>query len=76
MSNQKNNLDKVAPGCAIGGDEFQNRERLLPDKKGRAWYECDVNTVDGKRGQERVVYSSDGLIYYSPDNHKSFTRLY
>ena len=75
-SNQKNNLDKVAPGCAIGGDEFQNRERLLPDKKGRAWYECDVNTVDGKRGKERVVYSSDGLIYYPPDNHKSFTRLY
>ncbi len=75
-SNKKDNLGHVAPGCAIGGDAFGNREGLLPDAKGRTWKECDVNTQNGKRGKERIVFSSDGLIYYSPDNHKSFEQLY
>ena len=75
-SNKKNNLDSVAPGCAIGGDSFGNREGLLPDAKGRNWYECDVNVKNGKRGDERIVYSNDGLIYFTDDNHKSFTKLY
>ena len=75
-TNKKDNLGKVAPGCAIGGGGFQNREKQLPQAKGRSWYECDVNTKNGKRGKERVVYSNDGLIYYTPDNHKTFTKLY
>lgn len=73
---KKNNLDIVAPGCAIGGDRFGNREGLLPDKKGREWFECDVNTQGGARSDERLVWSSDGLIYYTPDNHRSFVQLY
>ena len=73
---KKNNLGKVMPGCSIGGDEFQNREKQLPAKKGRTWYECDVNTVDGKRSDERLVYSSDGLIYYTPDAHDTYIQLY
>lgn len=75
-SSKKNNLGEVAPGYAIGGDVFQNREKLLPSKKGRTWLECDVNVKDGKRGRERIVYSNDGLIYYTADNYKSFTQLY
>lgn len=75
-SRQKDNLEAVAPGGAIGGDAFGNREGLLPDADGRAWHECDVNIQDGKRGRERLVYSSDGLIYYTTDNYQSFTRLY
>jgi len=75
-SNKKNNLGDVAPGCAIGGDVFQNREGLLPKAKNRVWYECDVNIKDGKRGKERIVYSNDGLIYYTFDSYKSFTQLY
>ena len=73
---KKDNLNDVMPGCSIGGDEFQNREKLLPAKKGRTWYECDVNTVDGKRSDERIVFSSDGLIYYTPDAFKSFIQLH
>jgi len=72
---RKDNLGDVAPGCAIGGDRFGNREGLLPDADGRQWYECDVNVQNGKRSGERLVWSSDGLIYYTPDNHKSFERL-
>ncbi|MEG1776178.1 MAG: ribonuclease domain-containing protein [Clostridia bacterium] len=75
-SNKKDNLGKAAPGCAIGGDLFRNREKLLPQAKSRQWRECDVNVQNGKRGKERIVYSNDGLIYYSPDNHKTFTKLY
>ena len=73
---KKDNLDEVMPGCSIGGDEFQNREKQLPSAKGRTWYECDVNTTDGKRSDERIVYSSDGLIYYTPDAFKTFVQLY
>ncbi len=73
---KKDNLGAVMPGCSIGGDEFQNREKLLPSAKGRKWYECDVNTVNGKRSDERLVFSSDGLIYYTPDAFDSFIQLY
>ena len=73
---KKDNLGDVMPGCSIGGDEFQNREKLLPQAKGRVWYECDLNAVDGKRSDERLVYSNDGLIYYTNDNYKTFTQLY
>ena len=69
-------LEKYAPGKCIGGDSFGNREGLLPDKKGRTWCECDINTL-GKntRGSERLVYSNDGLIYYTGDRYQSFTLL-
>lgn len=75
-SAKKNNLGKVMPGCSIGGDEFQNREKKLPVQKGRTWYECDLNAVDGKRSDERLVFSSDGLIFYTPDAHDTFIQLY
>lgn len=75
-SSKKNNLAQVAPGCAIGGDSFGNREGLLPGKNGRTWFECDVNAQNGERSDERLVWSNDGLIYYTPDNHKSFEQLY
>lgn len=75
-SNSKDNLAEVAPGYTIGGDEFGNREGLLPSSPLRTWYECDVNRDDGKRSQERLVFSSDGLIYYTNDGFKTFEQLY
>jgi len=73
---KKDNLGQVMPGCSIGGDKFQNREKQLPTAKGRTWYECDLNVQDGKRSDERLVYSSDGLIYYTPDAFKTFIELH
>ncbi len=70
------NLWEVADGMCIGGDRFGNREGLLPDAPGRTWYECDVNFDGGYRGGERIVFSSDGLIYYTDDHYESFTLLY
>ena len=70
------NLGDVAPGMSIGGDKFGNREGLLPKKDGRQYYECDINSDGGYRGAERIVYSNDGLIYYTGDHYESFELLY
>ena len=70
------NLWDVTDQMSIGGDRFGNREKLLPDLDGRIWYECDVNYFGGFRGPERLVYSNDGLVYYTQDHYQSFTRLY
>lgn len=72
----KGNLDDVAPGMSIGGNKFGNREGLLPKAKGRTYYECDINYEGGHRGAERIVYSNDGLIYYTEDHYDSFELLY
>ena len=61
---------------SIGGDRFGNREGLLADKEGRQYYECDINYEGGFRGPERLVYSNDGLIYYTGDHYDSFELLY
>ena len=70
-------LEPYAPGKSIGGGYFGNYEGLLPDAKGREWTECDINTRGKKsRGAERIVFSNDGLIYYTGDHYESFTLLY
>ena len=70
-------LDDCAPGKCIGGDRFGNYEGLLPDAPGRTWTECDIGTL-GKdsRGAKRIVFSNDGLIYYTDDHYESFELLY
>jgi len=70
-------VDRVLPGMCIGGDYFGNYEGLLPKAKGRRWTECDVNTLGKKsRGSERIIFSNDGLIYYTADHYESFEQLY
>lgn len=70
-------LESYCPGKCIGGDKFGNREGNLPDKKGRVWYECDIDTLGAKeRGAKRIVYSNDGLIYYTQDHYETFELLY
>ena len=63
-------------GAAIGGDRFGNREGLLPEQTGRSYTECDINT-DGadSRGAERLIFSNDGLYFYTSDHYASFTEL-
>ena len=72
----KGNLDDVLPGMSIGGSEFYNDEGLLPDAPGRTWTECDINYEGGYRGAERIVFSNDGLIFYTGDHYKTFEQLY
>lgn len=73
---REGNLWDVAPGMSIGGSRFGNYEGLLPDQKGRKWFECDINFDGSYRGAERIVYSNDGLIYYTEDHYESFEQLY
>ncbi|MBQ0000520.1 MAG: ribonuclease [Clostridiales bacterium] len=74
--NKLGNLDKVAPGKSIGGDKFGNYEELLPTEKGRKYFECDIDFDGGYRGAKRIIFSNDGLIYYTEDHYKSFEQLY
>ncbi len=70
-------VDEACPGKSIGGDRFGNRERKLPNAKGRTWYECDIDYKGGRsRGSKRLVYSNDGLIYYTEDHYQTFEQLY
>lgn len=70
------NLWEVAPGMSIGGDRFGNYEGLLPEADGRTWTECDIDFDGGYRNDKRIVFSNDGLIYYTDDHYESFTQLY
>lgn len=70
------NLWEVTEQMSIGGDVFGNREGKLPKKDGRKWFECDINYEGGYRGEERIVYSNDGLIYYTDNHYESFTKIY
>ena len=72
----KGNLHKVAPGKSIGGDKFGNREGLLPKKDGRVYYECDIDYKKGSRNAKRIVFSNDGLIYYTEDHYETYELLY
>ena len=68
-------LEPVAPGMCIGGDYFGNYEGLLPED--REYTECDIDTLGkSSRGAKRIVFSDDGLIYYTEDHYESFTLLY
>ena len=70
-------LEPFAPGMCIGGSHFGNYEGALPEKEGRSYTECDIDTLGAaKRGAKRIVFSNDGLIYYTEDHYKSFELLY
>ena len=70
-------LDDYAPGMCIGGDRFGNYEGLLPEAPGRTYTECDIDTLGAdSRGAKRIVFSNDGLIYYTDDHYESFELLY
>ena len=70
-------LDDYADGKCIGGDRFGNYEGLLPDAPGREYHECDIDTLHAaSRGAKRIVYSNDGLIYYTEDHYESCIVLY
>lgn len=70
-------LEKFAPGKSIGGSRFGNYEGILPQKDGRTYTECDIDTLGkSKRGAKRIVFSNDGLIYYTEDHYETFELLY
>ena len=70
-------LEPYAPEMCIGGSRFGNYEGLLPEAEGRTYTECDIDTLGAeKRGVKRIVFSNDGLIYYTEDHYETFELLY
>lgn len=69
-------LRKLFPGKSIGGSTFGNREGKLPKANGRKWKECDIDPSRSSRGAKRIIYSNDGLIYYTGNHYETFTRLF
>lgn len=70
-------LEPYAPGKCIGGSHFGNYEGILPEKDGRSYTECDIDTLGAdKRSAKRIVFSNDGLIYYTEDHYETFELLY
>ena len=70
-------LEPYAPGKCIGGSRFGNYEGLLPEADGRTYTECDIDTLGAdSRGAKRIVFSNDGLIYYTEDHYATFELLY
>lgn len=69
------NLWDIAPGSSIGGDHFGNFEGLLPEKNGRDYKEADINYKGGFRDGERLVFSNDGLYFYTDNHYESFDEM-
>ena len=73
---REGNLWEVAPGKSIGGSKFGNYEGLLPEASGRKYYECDIDFDGTYRNAKRIIYSDDGLIFYTEDHYETFEQLY
>lgn len=63
-------------GTAIGGDYFGNYEQKLPVVKGRKYYEADCFYQRGPRNEYRIIYSTDGHVWYTEDHYETFTELF
>lgn len=72
---KKGNLDEVLPGRVIGGDRYCNDDGHLPDAPGREWFEADVNFTGGFRGDCRILYSNDGLVFVSYDHYATYLEV-
>jgi hypothetical protein len=70
-----NYVSDVAPGMSIGGDYFGNYEGKLPRVKGRKYYEADCWYTEGPRNAYRIIYSTDGHVWYTEDHYNTFTEM-
>lgn len=69
-------VEKFAQGKCIGGDRFYNNEEILPVKSGRTYTECDIDTLGkNSRGAKRIVFSNDGLIFYTENHYETFEEI-
>ena len=73
---RKNYVSDVAPGKSIGGDYFGNYEQKLPVVKGRKYYEADCYYFGGDRNEYRIIYSTDGHVWYTEDHYNTFIELF
>ena len=72
---KKGNLADVLPGKIIGGDVYDNDDLRLPQTDERIWYEADLEYESGYRSTDRIVYSSDGLVFLTYDHYETFYEV-
>ena len=73
---QGGSVEDYLEGAAIGGDRFANWEGLLPEAPDRHYTECDIDTLGyGARGARRLVFSDDGLYFYTDDHYESCSEV-
>jgi len=67
-------LWRVAPGHAIGGDNFGNREGRLPPRN--RYVEADLDYHGGRRGAARLVFARESkgrwLMWVTTDHYRTF----
>ncbi|MBE6718969.1 MAG: hypothetical protein E7574_06925 [Ruminococcaceae bacterium] len=54
---------------------YRNDNSRLPQEDGRIWYEADLEYESGYRSTDRIVYSSDGLVFLTYDHYKTFYEV-
>ncbi|MEN6621243.1 MAG: ribonuclease domain-containing protein [Smithella sp.] len=59
-------------GKSIGGDQFKNLERRLPNNK---WREADLDYKGGHRGSKRLIFSVDGRRLVTVDHYRTFSEI-
>ena len=63
------------PGKMITLGAFRNANGHLPTIPGRCWYEADINYTTGKRNNQRVLWSNDGLVFVTYDHYATFYEI-
>ena len=66
------NLQEVLSNAVIGGENYKNIDKRLPQTEERIWYEADINYTGGYRSSHRILYSNDGLIFVTYDHYMHF----
>ena len=70
-------LWRAAPGHAIGGDNFGNREGRLPQRN--RYVEADLDYAGGRRGAARLVFARETkgrwLMWVTTDHYNTFREV-
>ena len=69
------NLADILPGKMITKGIYKNKNGHLPSASGRIWYEADINYDGGYRGDERIVFSNDGLVFVTYNHYLTFEEI-
>ena len=69
-------VSDLGPGMTIGGDYFGNYEEKLPAVRGRKYYEADCFYQGGPRNEYRIIYSTDGHVWFTEDHYNTFIELF
>lgn len=60
------------PKGVKGGKEYLNSNKKLPTNATYREYDIYAKIKGVPRGPERIVISSDGIAYYTPDHYETF----